>query len=221
MTQRGNHRQRVFFGAGDEEAYLRLLREHAAEFGVRLVAYCLMPNHVHLVAIPDSPPGLHRLMKAVHGQYAQRVNRMREITGHLWQGRYFSSVLDSNYFLNAVRYVELNPVRAGIVARAEDHAWSSAAAHCGRRSDSVVAEMPDNSPFAGIANWSQWLAEGVAPHVLDSLRDCGWRNLPCGSSRFIKDLEKASGRTLARRKPGRQPQLRQESLEFGCSPGIR
>jgi putative transposase len=130
---------------------------------------------------------------------------MREQQGHLWQGRYFSSPLDADYFLNAVRYVELNPVRARMVAKAEDYAWSSAAAHCGQRKDLLVNPKPRSKILAGIANWSKWLAEEVAEDDLTTLRHHGSQNLPCGSSEFVVELEKSAGRQLRFRPPGRQP----------------
>jgi len=196
VTQRGNHRERVFFSEGDEAAYLRLLRHHASEHAVEVVAYCLMPNHVHHVVIPSSPHGLHQLFKAVHGQYAQRVNRMRDQKGHLWQGRFFSSPLDSNYFVNAVRYVELNPVRARIVEKAEDYPWSTAAVHCGMRKSlfqdmkSVSTLLPDAS------SWSRWLADGLAIEPTEILRRNSSRNLPCGTTEFVAQLASSVGRTL-------------------------
>jgi putative transposase len=185
-------------------AYLDLLGDHARRFAIDIAAYCLMPNHVHLVVIPSSLEGLHRMFKGVHGLYAQRLNRMKEQQGHLWQGRYFSSPLDSDYFLNAVRYVELNPVRARMVAMAEDYAWSSAAAHCGLRKDPLVALEPRPWLLAGISNWSRWLAEGFVDDALKTLRQHGGQNLPCGSSQFIAELEKSAGRQLRFRPRGGQ-----------------
>jgi putative transposase len=133
---------------------------------------------------------------------------MRSLKGHLWQGRYFSSPLDGAYFLNAVRYVELNPVRAGLVPIAEEYAWSSAAAHCGLRYDLLIEKTPNSRHFAGIANWSQWLNAGIPDESLTALRENGLRNLPCGSSDFIAELEKATGRDLRRRTRGGQPKER-------------
>jgi putative transposase len=204
VTQRGNHRERVFFGHGDQETYLRLLQTYAMEQGIEVAAYCLMSNHVHLVVIPSNAKGLCLALKAVHSQYAQRVNRMRDQNGHLWQGRYFSSPLDSNYFLNAVRYVELNPVRAGIVTKAEEFAWSSAPAHCGLRNDSLIDLRRRPHILAGIANWSRWLAEGVADESLETLRRNGSQNLPCGSTEFVGQLERIAGRDLRFRPQGRE-----------------
>lgn len=138
ITQRGNYRSEVFRSRGDHEAYLSLLHAYARRFGLALFAYCLMPNHVHLIIVPSSANGLCRALRAVHCQYAQRSHRMRAVCGHLWQGRYNSCALDSTHFVNAIRYVELNPVRAALVARPEDYRWSSAAARCGRRTDPLL-----------------------------------------------------------------------------------
>ncbi len=205
VTQRGNNRQRVFFCRGDRTRYLDLLREHAARQGVEVVAYCLMPNHIHLVGVPASAGSLHALLKPLHGQFAQRINRMRARVGHLWQGRYFSSPLDANYLLNAVRYVELNPVRAKITERAEDYAWSSAAAHCGLAKDPVVERTPRLRELAGIAEWARWLAEGLASDVIDQIRRNATQNIPCGSDEFICRLEAVAGRPLRYRSAGGQP----------------
>ncbi len=202
VTQRGNHRERVFFEKGDQEAYLSLLHAHARRWGLAIFAYCQMPNHAHLVAVPTNTDSLPRALCPVHSQFTQRVNRMREITGHLWQGRYFSCALDARHFLNAVRYVELNPVKAGIVEKAEDYAWSSAAAHCGLRADPLLEPVHRSSLLGGIEDWSSWLAQGVPEDCREMLRRHERRNLPCGSEEFISELEKSSGRELRYRTRG-------------------
>jgi putative transposase len=147
------------------------------------------------------------MLKAVHGQYAQRVNRMKDRNGHLWQGRYFSSPLDSNYLMNAVRYVELNPVRAGLIETAENYVWSSAAAHCGIGIDPVVDKRPRSMVFAGIPNWSQWLRECLADETLTEIRRNGSQNLPCGSEEFVQELERTVGRELRYRSRGGQTKV--------------
>lgn len=205
ITQRGNHRKRVFFASGDPESYLRLLREQAKRYAIQVAAYCLMPNHVHLVAVPSAKDSLHRALKALHGQYAQRVNRMRNVTGHFWQGRFFSSPLDAQYFLNVVRYVELNPVKTGMVAAAEDYAWSSAAAHCGLRRDTIITPLRQFSVLADIADWSRWLGEGIAEDVIQTIRRNASQNLPCGSQEFVSRIESAVGHSLQFRQRGRPP----------------
>ena len=212
VTQRGNNRQQVFHNRGDGVRYLELLHDHAGRRGVEIIAYCLMPNHVHLVVVPASVDSLHGLLKPVHGQFAQRINRMRVQTGHLWQGRYFSSPLDPSYFVNAVRYVELNPVRAKLIAKAEEYSWSSAAAHCGLAKDPVVRRTPPFQELAGIKDWSGWLAEGLPTHFLTDIRRNASQNLPCGSEEFVRHLEDACGRQLRYRTPGRQPKMEPDRM---------
>ena len=199
----------MFFDDGDAECYLALLHFYARSRDITIWAYCLMPNHVHLVMCPSTSDGMHRALRSVHSQYAQRINRMREITGHLWQGRYFSSPLDSAYFLNAVRYVELNPVRAGLAAKAEDYAWSSARFHCGLAHSALVEQTSMSPVLAGISEWSAWLAKGLSSECTNTLRQHGQLNLPCGSSDYVSSLERSSGRDLKYRPRGR-PAMRGE-----------
>lgn len=197
VTQRGNHRERVFFAPGDAEAYLDLLRTYGRREGLAIFAYCLMPNHVHLVAVPSCEGSLHRALRPVHGQYAQRVNRMRVIAGHLWQGRYYSAALDSNHFLNAIRYVERNPVEAGFVTRAQDYRWSSAGARCGMRMlDPLLEPAGSSILLAGISNWSNWLAIGMPDDCKNLIRRNSRLGLPCGSDTFVEALGKIAGRDL-------------------------
>ena len=164
-----------------------------------------MPNHVHLVVVPSTSDGLHQALKAVHGRYAQRINRMRNRTGHLWQNRYFSAPLDATRCLNAVRYVELNPVRAGITDRAEDYEWSSAAAHCALSDDPLVSRKPGLLLFDAIQEWSRWLSDGLASNAADALRRHTARNVPCGSQEFVEKLEAIAGRPLRYKPQGRPP----------------
>lgn len=203
VTQRGIDRSTVFFERSDGEAYLALLLDYAKRHLIEVVAYCLMPNHVHLVLVPSTVDGLHRTLKMVHGLYARRINLRRDRVGHLWQNRYFSSPLDPDYFMNAVRYVELNPVRARLVGRAEDYEWSSAAAHCGRRRDPLVGSKPGSFLFARIQSWSEWLSGGLNDETVATLRRNGRQSLPCGSEAFVKALEEQSGERLLPRERGR------------------
>jgi putative transposase len=187
---------------------LNLLHAYSRRYGLEIFSYCLMPNHVHLVATPTNTDGMHRALRAVHSQYAQRINRMRRIKGHLWQGRYFSSALDVKHFLNAVRYVELNPVSAGLVVAAEDYPWSSAAAHCGLRTDPLLEPRLRSKPLARIVNWSSWLARGVPEECSEVLRRHEGRNLPCGSDEFVAQLERSARRVLHFRSRGGQCKAR-------------
>jgi putative transposase len=206
VTQRGIRRSTVFFNEDDRQSYLALLRDNAAKHSVDILAYCLMTNHVHLVAVPRTSDGLHRMLKPLHMQHAQRINRAYGWTGHLWQGRFFSSPLDEEYLWAAIRYVELNPVRAQMICRAETYPWSSAAAHCGLRNDPLLTKCGAwTRRITAISDWSAWLAAGDAPESLDVLRRRAVKGLPCGSPEFIEALEKAVGRDLQERPRGRSP----------------
>jgi putative transposase len=123
ITQRGNRREDVFFLNEDREVYLAWLQKYCAIHKVHVLAYCLMTNHVHLIVVPQQEDGLQGVLKPLHMRYAQRINRRQGWSGHLWQGRFFSSPLDEAYLWFCVRYVERNPVRAGMVEQAEDYPW--------------------------------------------------------------------------------------------------
>jgi putative transposase len=205
VTQRGNRRGTVFFSDTDRQAYLSLLRTCADRQSVEVLAYCLMPNHVHLVVVPRTPDGLHLALKPLHMQYAQRINRRQDWHGHLWQGRYFSSPLGDDYFWAAIRYVERNPVRAGLTDRAEDYPWSSAAAHCRGTADPVLTACPTwTGQLAAVRNWPEWLSTRDEPGCLELLRRRAEKGLPCGSPDFIAQLERQTGRDFGERTRGRQ-----------------
>lgn len=207
VTQRGNRRENVFFTDEDRRVYLQWLTQYCERHGVDILAYCLMTNHVHLVAVPATPAGLEAALRPLHMRYAQRINRRRRWHGHLWQGRFFSSPLDESYLWAAIRYVERNPVRAKIVRKAERYAWSSAGAHCGLRDDAVLSKKPLwRKHLEHIPNWSAWLAEGDEPETLATLRRNVNKGLPCGSANFVRRLERLAGRVLAYRPRGRPPE---------------
>ena len=197
VTQRGNRRGRVFFSDADCRIYLSWLREYATRHGLDILAYCLMTNHVHLVVVPVATDSMELTFRHLHTRYAQRVNRANDWKGHVWQGRYFASALDEPHLWSAIRYVERNPVRAQLVARAEDYPWSSASARCGSRQDPVLCGKANwVDPFKGIGDWSAWLAAGDEPNSLALLRKHAPKGLPCGSEEFLRTLELSTGRRL-------------------------
>ena len=201
VTQRGNRRGPVFFSDADYQTYLSLLREYSTQHEVEVLAYCLMPNHVHLILIPVAKNSLALSLRRVHTRYAQRINRSMQWKGHLWQGRYFSSVLDEHHCWAAIRYVERNPLRARMVAKAEDYPWSSARAHCGHRQDPLLTRNDRwLQQIEGIGDWSAWLAESDDENMVDALRRSARRGLPCGSDEFVNRLEWTSGRRLQERR---------------------
>ncbi|MGH6785983.1 MAG: transposase, partial [Novosphingobium sp.] len=142
VTQRGNRRERTFFEDGDYALYLDLLAQGAERHGVEVWSYCLMPNHVHIVAVPRDGDALARTFRHVHRHYTGYVNARLRVTGHLWQGRFSSVAMDEAHLHAALRYVALNPVRARLVARAADWRWSSVRAHLAGRDDHVVRVAP-------------------------------------------------------------------------------
>ncbi len=204
ITQRGNRREDVFYTDEDRQAYLDWLKEYSQKNRLEILAYCLMTNHIHLVGVPRTEEGLQAVLKPLHMRYAQRFNRERGWKGHVWQGRYFSSPLDEAYLWAAIRYVERNPVRAGMVKKAGRYPWSSAAAHCHLRVDGLLSQKPAwQRQLTQIPNWSAWLAEGDNPHEISIIRRNIDKGLPCGSDRFIRRLEKLAGRILQYRPQGR------------------
>ena len=204
ITQRGNRREDVFFTDEDRTFYLAWLKHYCQKHRVEVLAYCLMTNHIHLVLQPSTAEGLQRVLKPLHMRYAQRVNRERGWKGHLWQGRYFSSALDDAYVWAAIRYVERNPVRAKRVRKAERYAWSSAAGHCGLRTDAVLTQGKVWArTLTTIEDWSAWLAEGDTPEQLETLRRHIDKGLPCGSEKFVSRLERVAKRALRYRPRGR------------------
>jgi putative transposase len=204
ITQRGNRREQIFFTDEDRQVYLGWLKEYAEKHEVDILAYCLMTNHIHLVAVPGTQDALQQTLKPLHMRYAQRINRTRGWKGHLWQGRFFSSALDEAYLWAAIRYVERNPVRARMVRKAENYRWSSAAAHCQLVPDEVLTTTSVwRKQFEAIGDWSAWLAQGDQQQELEVLRRNADKGLPCGSEKFIRKLEKLTGRRLEYRPQGR------------------
>ena len=128
VTQRGVDRQAVFFSDADRRVYLELVQHSAQQFQTRLLGYCLMSNHVHWIVIPCQPDSLARAFGEAHGRYAHYANALRNRSGHFWQNRFFSCALERSHLWAALRYVERNPLRAGLVAAADEWPWSNAAA---------------------------------------------------------------------------------------------
>jgi len=204
ITQRGNRGQDLFFNDRDRSEYLQWLKEYCDKHNVDILAYCLMKNHMHIVAVPTSEDGLHRVLRPLHTRYAQKINREHGWKGHLWQGRYFPSPLDDVYMWNVIRYVELNPLRARIVRRAENYKWSSAAGHCELGEDKILTKDKRwTGLFDEIKDWSNWLAEGDETEKIRLVRRNIEKGLPCGSDKFIRKLERTAGRILRYRPMGR------------------
>jgi putative transposase len=167
VTQRGNCRQRVFFGDDDHAAYLSLLRHFCRKSGTSVWAWCLMPNHVHLILVPAHEDGLRAALAPAHTRYAIEINRRQGWCGHFWQSRFGSFPMDEAHLHACLRYVELNPVRAGLVARPEAWPWSSARAHLGLALDGLT----DLAPMRGrIDDWRAFLDAGLDDEDRDAIR---------------------------------------------------
>jgi putative transposase len=202
VTQRGNRRERVFHGEGDYALYRDLLAAACDANGVACWAYCLMPNHVHLVLTPATIDGLSRAVGETHRRYSAFVNARARVTGHVFQGRFASAAMDEAHFLNAVRYLAFNPVRAGLAARAEDWPWSSVRAHLAKTDDPLVKVRPllDIAPNPREL-FEMSLDEAYALFDIETKSMIG---RPMGGDDFLIALEERMGRPLRRRRPGRR-----------------
>jgi len=172
ITQRGTDCQTTFYSRQDRRVYLDLVRTNFRECGVRILCYCLMTNHVHLVAMPAHSDSLAVLFRRVHGRYAQYLNARRQRTGHLWQNRFFSCALSRSHLWTALRYVELNPVRACLVATPGEYEWSSAAAHLSGEYDSGILDPEFWCGHGGAERWRELLEEREDPDQTRLLRRC-------------------------------------------------
>jgi putative transposase len=208
ITQRGNRRQPTFFSDDDYRLYLDLMAEWCGRLGVEIQAWCLMPNHVHLIAVPESESALGAAVGEAHRRYSRHVNFREGWRGHLWQGRFASFPMDENYLLAAARYVELNPVRARLVKRAGDYLWSSARAHLDGKDDDLIkaARLLDIVP-----DWSTFLEGGLLAEEHEAMRQHERTGRPLGSETFVRQLESMLGRTLTKKKPGPQAKPDQDN----------
>jgi putative transposase len=220
VTQRGNARQFILACDADRSVYLDLLRQSTALHEVEVIGYCLMSNHVHLVAVPHEADALGLAVKNTHGRYAAYWNASHHSTGHVWQGRYYSCPLDEPHLWEALRYTELNPVRAGMVDTAERWAWSSATAHCAASSsqDGWLAAGTWGRRWAD-ASWREYLKAGESESKLVVIRRYTHTGRPLGDVEFVRALEKETKRPLALQKRGPKKnsprQERQDTFSFG------
>lgn len=190
FTQRGVNDQKVFFCPGDRLAYLSLVSETVVDAGVRVLAWCLMENHVHFVVVPEAADSLAVLLRRVHGRYAHMVNVRKGRTGQLWQNRFQSCPVSEERLGTAVAYVELNPVRAGLVAGAEDYRWSSAAAHLGLEQDKLgLLDRDFWLRQGGAESWREVLSKGADPLAWRLLRRCTFAGRPFGGEEFVAEFE--------------------------------
>lgn len=216
VIQRGNNRMRCFFGDRDYRLYKDCLAVGLERYGGELHAYCLMPNHVHLLVTPLSEDSISRIMQHVGRQYVLFINRNHQRSGTLWEGRHRSSMIDSERYLMACyRYIELNPVKAGMVANAEDYLWSSAGHHADGTPDTLITPHP---LFLSLGanerecrqHYIELLQQPLTEEEEESIRSAVQRNLPTGREEFTRRLEAQLGRQLRPGRPGRPALERSE-----------
>ncbi|MHA1536282.1 MAG: transposase [Alphaproteobacteria bacterium] len=200
VTQRGNRGLDTFLREGDYEAYRGLLAERAAEAGVEIWAYCLMPNHVHLILVPPGPDGLRAALGETHRRYTKYINQREGWQGHLWQERFHSYPMDEAHLLAAARYIERNPVAAGLAKAPADWRWSSASAHLSAKDDALVTVAP---MLERVPDWRQFLGQEGKPEMAARIELHTRTGRPLGADDFLKSLESRLGRSLQPKSPGR------------------
>jgi putative transposase len=207
VTARGNRREPIFFEDGDQDVYLDILAEQLRKAQVAAWAYCLMPNHVHLILCPATPEGLARAMGAAHRRWANVINARGRWRGHLFDGRFKSVAMDEAHLWTAIRYVALNPVRARLVARAQDWPWSSVHAHLKGEDDGLVTVRP---VLDRVERFAAFIETDPHDPAFAALRAAETTGRPLGTADFVADLERLLGRPIARRAPGRKPAAKPE-----------
>jgi putative transposase len=202
VTQRGNRREPVFFNDGDYRRYLALIADAARRAGAAIWAYCLMPNHVHFIMTPADEDGLRATFAEAHRRYTAIINLREGWSGHLWQGRFGSTVMDERHLMAAARYVPMNPVRAGLVKRADAWPWSSARAHLAGRDDGVVSVAP---LLDRMGDFAGFLAADEDEAAVMAIRRARTTGRPAGEAVWIKTLEDMTARSLGAAKRGPKP----------------
>lgn len=203
ITQRGNYRQKVFQDDRDRLKYLSWINFYSKKFKLALIGYCLMNNHVHFIAVPKKEDSLARVFSSAHARYSQYFNRKKEVAGHLWQGRFFSCLLDEPYFMAALRYVERNPVRAKMVEKPWEWKWSSAGVHTG--SPGLKIQLADLRKYINVSTekWKEFIdSQDYGPYVND-IREKTRTGLPLAGEPLIKMIEEKLNRRLIVRQRGR------------------
>jgi putative transposase len=209
IVQRGNNRQAIFASSADYEHLLGLLEELAKKFKVAIHAYVLMSNHFHLLATPETADGVPQLMQALGRSYVRWFNMRQARTGTLWEGRYKSTLVQADrYLLACMVYIDLNPVRAGLVADAADYPWSSYLHYAGRKADKLVTPHPlywelGNTPFAREHAYVDLVHAGIGPQQQQALTDATFRGWALGEADYVADLQRRTERRVAKGKAGR------------------
>ncbi|MFC1501108.1 transposase [Elusimicrobiota bacterium] len=203
VTQRGNNKQKIFFDDYDRQRYLSLVQEYSKKYDLTILSYCLMPNHVHFIIVPHQQEALAKFFASVHTRYSQYFNKKRTGSGHLFQGRFFSCILDHIHLLAAARYIERNPVRERLVEKPWDWEWSSARYHIGKGKPAVplgdLFELIDMNRN----NWKSFTDSFDDENVIDAIRNNTMNGRPLGVDAFLEKLENVFGVNLRNITKGR------------------
>ncbi len=209
VIQRGNNRQAIFASMADYQTMLDLLDENARKFSVAIHAYVLMGNHFHLLATPQTADGLPQMMQAVGRRYVRYFNDKQKRTGTLWEGRYKSTLIQTeSYLLACMAYIDLNPVRANMVVQARDYPWSSHTHYVGLRTDKLLTPHAlvwalGNTPFAREAAYAEWVQDGISAGQQQALTDSALRGWALGGPEFVENLQKKTTRRVSKGTAGR------------------
>ena len=195
ITQRGNYKQPTFIEDKDYSVYLQWLNDYCVKYKLDILAYCLMPNHVHFIAIPRSEESLAKTFNTCHMRYSQYFNKKNNMRGHLWQGRFYSSILSEPHLYAAVRYIENNPVRAKLVKSPQDWKWSSAKSRL--RIDKEGLQLIDISKYIQIDDWGKYLAEREDKNIVENIKANTLTGRPSGDKFFVLKLEKLFSKRLS------------------------
>ncbi|MHC4552444.1 MAG: transposase [Planctomycetota bacterium] len=208
ITQRGNNRQDVFFVDDDRRVYLSILREQSAKYGLEILGWCLMTNHIHLIARPTGSESLAKALGRTHFRYTQYINKFHSRSGHLWQNRFFSCPLGRGHFWKALLYVEQNPVRAEMVTQPWDYRWSSAKAHVENNDKRGLLDMTYWKEIASMVDWKLALGKVQAAEQVKAIRSNTHTGRPLAEDAFICKLEKRLNKRLRPLPIGRPEKLK-------------
>ncbi len=196
ITQRGNNQQDVFFTNKDRGVYLKLLKKQSTKYNVEILGYCLMSNHVHILAIPCEEDSLAKSIGRTHLIYAQYINELQKRSGHLWQNRFFSCPLDTRHFWAAMQYIERNPVRANLVEHPADYKYSSAAAHVTQKDPLGLINIKKWREISNGIDWEEVLSRRENEKYVGLIRRHFRTGRPLGTDKFLSKVESYLGKRL-------------------------
>jgi putative transposase len=203
ITQRGNNRQAVFSNDSDKEKYLTLIKTHSEKYNLEILAYCLMTNHVHFIVVPKEDVSISNTFNYAHMRYSQYFNKKKNMCGHLWQGRFYSCIMDKNHIYAGVRYIERNPVRARLVKEPWQYTWSSAKIHCGVEKEDAIGVQKLFKYTELDKDWKQFISSQDNKEEIDLFRSSTLKGIPLGDNKFVVKLEKMLNRVLHIKPVGR------------------